>query len=106
MKVINDDLNTYSGTLPNTKKPTNQDTTQNVCVAGFREAFEICCGYHGIGYDVWCGNKGNVNGSEVYADSCPNVSSVISWDGVHYSEAANHWIANRIFKPSFISSQI
>ncbi|KAH6801001.1 GDSL-like Lipase/Acylhydrolase superfamily protein [Perilla frutescens var. hirtella] len=70
-------------------------------VAGFKDPFEICCGYHGIGYDVWCGNKGNVNGSEVDAASCRNVSSVISWDGVHYSEAANRWIANRILNGSF-----
>ncbi|KAL8528113.1 hypothetical protein ACS0TY_005788 [Phlomoides rotata] len=67
---------------------------------GFKQAFEICCGYHGIGYDVWCGNKGNVNGSEVHAGSCPNVTSVISWDGVHYSEAANQWIATHILNGS------
>ncbi|KAG8384885.1 hypothetical protein BUALT_Bualt04G0164800 [Buddleja alternifolia] len=63
---------------------------------GFENPFGICCGYHGIGYDVWCGNKGNVNGSEVFGGSCENPSGVVSWDGVHYSEAANRWIANRI----------
>ncbi|KAL0431614.1 UNVERIFIED_CONTAM: GDSL esterase/lipase [Sesamum radiatum] len=55
---------------------------------GFEDPFEICCGYHGIGYDVWCGNKGNVNGTEVYAGSCADPSKIISWDGVHYTEAA------------------
>ncbi|XP_012840489.1 PREDICTED: GDSL esterase/lipase At5g14450-like [Erythranthe guttata] len=68
--------------------------------AGFEDRFEICCGYHGIDYDVWCGNKGNVNGTEVYAGSCANPSAVISWDGVHYTEAANRWIANRIMNGS------
>lgn len=68
--------------------------------AGLGDPFQICCGYHGIGYDIWCGNKGNVNGSEVSADSCSDPSVVISWDGVHYSEAANHWIANRIIDGS------
>ncbi|KAL7094888.1 hypothetical protein ACP275_11G133100 [Erythranthe tilingii] len=67
---------------------------------GFEDRFEICCGYHGIDYDVWCGNKGNVNGTEVYAGSCANPSAVISWDGVHYTEAANRWIANRIMNGS------
>lgn len=49
---------------------------------------------------MWCGNKGIVNGSEVIAGSCPNPSAIISWDGVHYSEAANQWIANRIIDGS------
>ncbi|KAL8043782.1 hypothetical protein ABFX02_08G007300 [Erythranthe guttata] len=68
---------------------------------GFEDSFTICCGYHGIGYDVWCGNKGNVNGSEVTGGSCSNPSAVISWDGVHYTEAANRWIATRIVSGSF-----
>lgn len=72
------------------------DLIKRWSVAGFGKAFDVCCGYHGIGYDVWCGNRGNVDGREVYADSCRNVSSVISWDGVHYTEAANQWIVKRI----------
>ncbi|KAL7140723.1 hypothetical protein ABFS83_08G007100 [Erythranthe nasuta] len=68
---------------------------------GFEDSFTICCGYHGIGYDVWCGNKGNVNGSEVTGGSCSKPSAVISWDGVHYTEAANRWIATRIVSGSF-----
>ncbi|KAI3452491.1 hypothetical protein Pfo_009155 [Paulownia fortunei] len=67
---------------------------------GFEDPFKICCGYHGIGYDVWCGKKAKVNGSEVFAGSCANPSKVISWDGVHYSEAANRWIANRLVNGS------
>ncbi|KAL3643992.1 hypothetical protein CASFOL_011924 [Castilleja foliolosa] len=63
---------------------------------GFEDPFTTCCGYHGIDYDVYCGNKGNVNGTEVIAGSCANPSKVISWDGVHYTDAANKWIANRI----------
>ncbi|KAK4483181.1 hypothetical protein RD792_010361 [Penstemon davidsonii] len=63
-------------------------------------SFGICCGYHGIGYDVWCGNKGNVNGSEIFGGSCTNPSNAISWDGVHYTEAANKWIMNRILNGS------
>lgn len=61
----------------------------------------ICCGYHKGNDHVWCGNKKMINGSEVYAGSCDNPSKFISWDGVHYTEAANHWIANQIVKGSF-----
>ncbi|GER47451.1 GDSL esterase/lipase At5g14450, partial [Striga asiatica] len=67
---------------------------------GFEDPFTTCCGYHGIDYDVYCGNTGNVNGTQVFAGSCPNPSKVISWDGVHYSEAANKWIADRIVSGS------
>ncbi|KAI3474931.1 hypothetical protein Pfo_030242 [Paulownia fortunei] len=73
---------------------------------GFEDPFKICCGHHGIGYDVWCGNRANVNGSEVFAGTCANPSGVISWDGVHYSEAANHWIANRIMNGSLSDPSI
>lgn len=63
---------------------------------GFVEPPEKCCGKRVNGVDVQCGQKANVNGTEVHAASCKNPSSYISWDGVHYTEAANHWFANRI----------
>ncbi|KAK7293493.1 hypothetical protein RJT34_16359 [Clitoria ternatea] len=68
---------------------------------GFVDPSEICCGYHEDGNNVNCGNKGMVNGKEIYAGSCEDPSKYISWDGVHYTEAANHWIANRILNGSF-----
>lgn len=68
---------------------------------GFERAMSICCGIHGIGKNIWCGQKGNVNGSQVYAGSCEKPWAVISWDGVHYTEAANSWIASRILNGSF-----
>ncbi|KAL8471228.1 hypothetical protein ACS0TY_028773 [Phlomoides rotata] len=68
---------------------------------GFEDPFKICCGHHGIGYDVWCGNRGSVNESEVFAGSCSDPSRVISWDGVHYTEAVNNWIATRIINGSY-----
>ncbi|MCE0482214.1 hypothetical protein HAX54_040715 [Datura stramonium] len=68
---------------------------------GFEEASKICCGYHENGNDVWCGKKERINnGTEIYTGSCDNPSAVISWDGVHYTEAANHWIANYILNGS------
>ena len=69
--------------------------------AGFEDALSYCCGYHKNGVDIWCGNTGTVNGTVVSADSCPDPSKVISWDAVHYTDAANYWIANHIIDGSF-----
>ncbi|XWS44103.1 hypothetical protein CRYUN_Cryun15aG0016000 [Craigia yunnanensis] len=68
---------------------------------GFFDAVDICCGFHEDDIQVYCGNKQKINGTEIYAGSCENPSKYISWDGVHYSEAANHWIANHIINGSF-----
>ncbi|KAL3525798.1 hypothetical protein ACH5RR_014170 [Cinchona calisaya] len=76
------------------------DLIRNAKEQGFEDPFKICCGFHGIGFDVWCGNKATVKDIEVYAGSCAKPSAVISWDGVHYSEAANSWIASQIVNGS------
>ncbi|KAE8718482.1 putative methyltransferase PMT9-like [Hibiscus syriacus] len=77
------------------------DLIGNAKKQGFDDAANICCGYHEDEVQVYCGNKQIVNGTEIYAGSCENPSDYISWDGVHYSEAANHWIARRILNGSF-----
>ncbi|KAF5479702.1 hypothetical protein F2P56_000501 [Juglans regia] len=74
---------------------------RNAKKEGFLDARNICCGYHEDGSHVWCGNKAKINGSEVYAGSCEDPSRYISWDGVHYTEAANYWVANHITDGSF-----
>ncbi|PQQ13224.1 GDSL esterase/lipase [Prunus yedoensis var. nudiflora] len=68
---------------------------------GFLDKTKICCGYHEDNNHVYCGNKGIINGTQVYAGSCEDPSLYISWDGVHYTEAANHWIANQLISGSF-----
>ncbi|KAI8533582.1 hypothetical protein RHMOL_Rhmol10G0021300 [Rhododendron molle] len=68
---------------------------------GFLDPFNICCGHYGNGISVGCGIKANVNGAEVFGGSCEDPSTVISWDGVHYTEAANFWVANQILNGSF-----
>lgn len=72
-------------------------------VAGFLEPLKICCGHYegDQSHHVGCGQKKYVNGSEVFGTSCGNPSMYVSWDGVHYSDAANHWIANRILGGAF-----
>ncbi|KAJ7974678.1 GDSL esterase/lipase [Quillaja saponaria] len=68
---------------------------------GFVDPARICCGYHEDDNHVNCGNKGIVNGTEFFAGTCEDPSLHISWDGVHYTEAANHWIAKRVLSGSF-----
>ncbi|KAF7819504.1 GDSL esterase/lipase [Senna tora] len=67
---------------------------------GFVDPLTICCGYHVNDTHIWCGQKGSVNGKEVFGASCENPLKYISWDGVHYAEAANHWVAHRILNGS------
>lgn len=67
--------------------------------AGFTSPLAQCCGSYGDSV-VHCGIKTIVNGTEVEA-LCSNPSKYISWDGVHYSDAANQWLADRIMDGAF-----
>ncbi|XP_050276485.1 GDSL esterase/lipase At5g14450-like isoform X3 [Quercus robur] len=60
---------------------------------GFVSPLEYCCGHLGV---AECWQTSIVNGTEVFAASCSDPSKHISWDGVHYTEAANKWVANHI----------
>lgn len=62
--------------------------------AGYADALKVCCGYHENYDHVWCGNRANINNTEVYGASCKDPSKYVSWDGVHYTQAANQWAAN------------
>ncbi|KAI3452663.1 hypothetical protein Pfo_009327 [Paulownia fortunei] len=67
--------------------------------------FLVCCG-HGGKYNynrfVKCGSKKVVNGKEIIlAKSCRDPSVRISWDGTHFTEAANRWIFDQIVDGSF-----
>ncbi|KAK3416718.1 hypothetical protein EUGRSUZ_H02485 [Eucalyptus grandis] len=67
---------------------------------GFTDPLRYCCGHNGDNV-VPCGMKMAVDGVEVSGDSCSDPSQHISWDGIHYSHAANLWIANKILDGSF-----
>ncbi|XP_022776179.1 GDSL esterase/lipase At5g14450-like [Durio zibethinus] len=67
---------------------------------GFVGPFINCCGHFGD-YHVECGETAVVNETEIFGASCSDPSKHISWDGVHYTEAANYWVANRILDGSF-----
>ncbi|XP_031100101.1 GDSL esterase/lipase At3g26430-like [Ipomoea triloba] len=72
---------------------------------GFENPFLTCCG-HGGKYNYnrsnKCGSKKIVNGKEIVtAKSCKDPSARVSWDGAHFTEAANKWIFNQIVNGSF-----
>ncbi|CAL1395322.1 unnamed protein product [Linum trigynum] len=62
---------------------------------GFEDPFGFCCGHLGNDYEVGCGGETKLrNGTIVYGISCKDPSRYISWDNVHYTEAASRWLAD------------
>ncbi|KMT07767.1 hypothetical protein BVRB_6g146900 [Beta vulgaris subsp. vulgaris] len=71
---------------------------------GFENPLLACCGHGGKNnYDVHkrCGAKVMESGKEVLVGSCKDPSVRISWDGAHYTEAANKWVFNRLVDGSY-----
>ncbi|KAL8124396.1 GDSL esterase/lipase At3g27950 [Apium graveolens] len=65
---------------------------------GFEDPHKFCCGGY-YGFRVECGGKAVVNGT-VYENLCTDPSRHISWDGIHYSQAANLFISKLIMNGS------
>ncbi|KAI3875661.1 hypothetical protein MKW92_046489 [Papaver armeniacum] len=76
------------------------DLISNYPKYGFEKTLLVCCGYGGppLNYDtrISCGQTKDINGTSVTAKGCEDSSEYISWDGIHYTEAANEYIASRI----------
>lgn len=63
-----------------------------------------CCGHGGkyINNGRRCGFKTTVEGKEiVIAKSCKDPSVRVSWDGMHFTEAAYRWIFEQIVDGSY-----
>ncbi|KAI9169366.1 hypothetical protein LWI28_011307 [Acer negundo] len=73
---------------------------------GFSDRLGYRCGHYGEDYHLQCGKKGIVNGTEVFGAKCSNPSNYFSWDGIHYSHAANQWVANKILDGSLSNTPI
>lgn len=68
---------------------------------GFEDPMEFCCG----SYDdasIRCGQKPlNGNGTVIGSSSaCKDPSKYISWDGIHFTEKANQFVAELILNGS------
>ncbi|GMN42617.1 hypothetical protein TIFTF001_011828 [Ficus carica] len=73
---------------------------------GFFENLDICCGSYKNGVRFYCGNNLLKNGTQFFVDPCKDPSRHISWDGIHYTEAANRWIAKQIINGYFSDTKI
>ncbi|KAK9675520.1 hypothetical protein RND81_11G012200 [Saponaria officinalis] len=72
---------------------------------GFEHPLRACCGHGGkYNYNMHfgCGAKITKKGHQILvAKSCEHPSLAINWDGVHYTEAANKWVFDRIVDGSY-----
>ncbi|CAN0890175.1 GDSL esterase/lipase At1g54790 [Linum grandiflorum] len=75
---------------------------------GFKEPLAACCGYGGppLNFDsrVACGATVNITGTNVTAYPCNDPSEYVFWDGTHYSEAANRFVAEQLLSGNFSAS--
>ncbi|KAK4416277.1 GDSL esterase/lipase [Sesamum alatum] len=67
---------------------------------GFEQPLMACCGYGGppLNYDsrIACGQTKVLNGSSVTAKGCNDSTEYVNWDGIHYTEAANQYVASQV----------
>ncbi|KAG1371046.1 GDSL esterase/lipase [Cocos nucifera] len=67
---------------------------------GFEQPLTACCGYGGppLNYDsrIPCGQTKIFNGSSVTAKGCNDTTEYVSWDGIHYTDAANLHVSSQI----------
>nr|XP_010912877.1 GDSL esterase/lipase At3g26430 [Elaeis guineensis] len=73
---------------------------------GFKLPLRACCGHGGGMYNYnsnfRCGDTVKVNGTTILVGkSCKNPWKRISWDGAHYTEAANRWVFHQISRGAF-----
>ncbi|XP_024028021.1 esterase [Morus notabilis] len=71
---------------------------------GFELPLVACCGYGGeynYSDSVGCGGTITVNGTQIFVGSCGEASVRVDWDGVHYTEAANKVIFDKVSTGAF-----
>ncbi|EHA8586320.1 GDSL esterase/lipase LIP-4 [Cocos nucifera] len=78
------------------------DIIANHTTYGFESSLMACCGYGGPPYNfnlnITCGNPA--------CPVCPEGSKYVSWDGVHYAEAANAVVASKILTTEYSKPKV
>ncbi|GAB2277514.1 hypothetical protein Dimus_012221 [Dionaea muscipula] len=84
------------------------DLIANYSQHGFEQPIMVCCGYGGppLNYDsrVGCGGTAVLNGTRVASRACNDSSKYVNWDGIHYTDAANHFVASQILAGTYSES--
>ncbi|XP_019059776.1 PREDICTED: GDSL esterase/lipase LIP-4-like [Tarenaya hassleriana] len=75
------------------------DLIANATKYGFEDPFMACCGSGGPPYNFRFGAQCGQNGSTV----CTEGLKYNSWDGVHLTEAANHFISSKLLSTNYSS---
>ncbi|KAL4383705.1 hypothetical protein GQ457_15G022460 [Hibiscus cannabinus] len=80
----------------------------NHSLYGFQQPLAACCGYGGppLNFDIRmpCGITKDLNGTIATANPCNNTAEYINWDGTHYTEAANRFVADEILTGNYSDS--
>ncbi|KAG0472107.1 hypothetical protein HPP92_016653 [Vanilla planifolia] len=78
------------------------DLITNSAKYGFESPTRVCCGHGGPPYNfdpkITCGNP--------QCQVCDEKLKYISWDGVHYTEAANALVASRILSTEYSNPKL
>lgn len=80
----------------------------NVCLIfvismlGFEHPLMTCCGHGGPPYNY----RNLMTCGQPTATACPAGTRAVSWDGVHYTEAANKIIASKILSARYSKPSI
>ncbi|PIN15545.1 Alpha-L-fucosidase [Handroanthus impetiginosus] len=73
------------------------DLIANSASYGFKNPLMACCGYGGAPYNY----DPNINCRDSGYNVCEQGSKYISWDGIHYTEAANAIVASKILSTNY-----